>query len=80
MFGKKKIKNTKGGMAPRSNRESVKTRAAAAGRVRIHHQNAQRQAMPDSTPSNGGRKIAKSSATIDFNRCLQPQTFSRAII
>ena len=38
----------------RSNGESVKKQAAAAGCFRIDHQNAQNQAMPDSTPSNGG--------------------------
>ncbi len=43
-----------GEVSPRSNGESVKKQAAAAGCFRIDHQNAQNQATPDSTPSNGG--------------------------
>ena len=40
-------KYKEGEVSPRSYRESVKKRAATAGRFRINHQNAQRQAMPD---------------------------------
>ncbi len=43
-----------GEVYPRSNGEAVKKQAAAAGCFRLVHQNAQNQAMPDSTPSNGG--------------------------
>ena len=42
-----------GEASPRSYWKSVKKRAAAAGRFRILHQNAHRQAMPDCTPSAG---------------------------
>ena len=41
-----------GEASPRSYWKSVKKRAAAAGRFRILHQNAHRQAMPDCTPSD----------------------------
>ncbi|SEP85252.1 peptide/nickel transport system permease protein [Treponema bryantii] len=61
----KRFKKVKGNGFPRSNRESVKNRAAAAGRFRIFHQIAHIRAMPGCTPSPKGSALKNPASPSD---------------
>lgn len=63
----KRFKKVKGEVSPRSNRESVKNRAAAAGRFRIFHQIAHIRAMPGCTPSPKGSALKNPDTSVSDN-------------
>ena len=62
-----RFKKVKGKAFPRSNRESVKNRAASAGRFRIFHQNAHIRAMPGCTPSPKGSALKNPDSSVSNN-------------
>ena len=66
VFKRHKFKKD-GEASPRSYRESVKNRAAAAGRFRIILQNAHRQAMPVCPPSPKGSALKNPDTSVSEN-------------